>query len=67
MRVDDDHCLRFAGVQDDVKGEPSTLKMMGEINEDLESTLFPELRQITKMEDGTTDDMHDVCNYIYWA
>ena len=29
--------------------------------------MFPDLRVITNMPDASTDDMHNVCNYIVWA
>ena len=34
---------------------------------DLEATLFRDLRTLTNMPNASTDDMHDVCNYLYWA
>ena len=33
----------------------------------METTLFPELRILTNMPDASTDEMHNVCNYIFWA
>ena len=41
--------------------------MIEEISADLEATLFPELREITNMTDASTEEMHNVCNYIGWA
>ena len=41
--------------------------MLSEIDADLESTLFPDLRVLTNMPDADTDEMHTVCNYIVWA
>ena len=41
--------------------------MLARINLDLETTLFRDLRKLTNMPDASTDDMHDVCNYLYWA
>lgn len=41
--------------------------MYDQIDADLEATLFADLRQLTEMPDASTNDMHNVCNYIYWA
>ena len=41
--------------------------MISEINSDMETTLFPELRKLAQMPDADTDTMNDLCNYIYWA
>ena len=41
--------------------------MYDQVDADLEATLFPELRILTDMPDASTDDMHNVCNYIFWA
>ena len=40
--------------------------MQKQIDEDLEKTLFPDLRKLTNMPNNTTDEMHNVCNYIMW-
>ena len=37
------------------------------IDFDMESDFFPRLRLMTNMTDASTDDMYDVCNYLYWA
>ena len=67
IHVDDDDCHRFDGLLDAVKNDAATQEYLNQVNADLEATLFPELRKITNMTDASTDDMHDVCNYIYWA
>ena len=41
--------------------------MLARIDQDLEATLFRDLRELTNMPTASTDDMHDVCNYLYWA
>ena len=61
------HCPRLSQIIDDVNAQSATKAMLAKIDSDLESTLFPELRQITKMPDATTKDMHDVCSYLFWA
>ena len=41
--------------------------MLARIDQDLEATLFRDLRELTNMPTASTNDMHDVCNYLYWA
>lgn len=41
--------------------------MHDQIDADMESDFFPRLRQMTNMTDADTEDMYDVCNYLYWA
>lgn len=67
LHLSDDDCDRFAQLLDDVKAAEATQTYLGEVDDDLETTWFPELRQITDMPDATTSDMHDVCNYLTWA
>ena len=67
IHVSDDDCSRFAEILDTVKVNEDTKAMMDQINADLEKTFFPDLRVLTNMPDASTDDMHDVCNYIIWA
>ena len=67
LHVSDEDCARFAEILDTVKVDEETKKMMDQIDADLEKTLFPDLRVITNMPDATTEDMHNVCNYIVWA
>ena len=50
-----------------VKNDEQTVKMLADIDADLELTLFPHLRLLTQMPDASTKDMHKVCSYIYWA
>lgn len=67
LHVDNHNCERFGEVLKKVKRDRATEAMLAQVDADLEATLFPELRQITNMTDATTSDMHNVCNYIYWA
>ena len=67
VHVGDENCARFAQISDAVKADPAVVQMLAEIDRDLEATLFPELRELTEMPDASTKDMHDVCNYLYWA
>ena len=67
VHVTDEDCARFAGIVDSVKADSDTSAMMGQVDADMEATLFPELRILTNMPDASTEDMHDVCNYIFWA
>ena len=41
--------------------------MHKQVNADNEGDFFPRLRVMTGMADATTDDLNDVCNYLYWA
>ena len=41
--------------------------MYDRIDADLEANLFPELRTLANMPNASTKEMHDVCNYLYWA
>ena len=50
-----------------VKEDEQTVKMLAEIDADLEQTLFPHLRILAQMPDASTKEMHKVCSYIYWA
>ena len=67
LHLSDDDCQRFEQLVDDVKYADATQQYLSEVNNDLETTWFPELREITDMPDSSTDDMHDVCNYLVWA
>ena len=67
VHVTDDDCSRFNEILGTVEADSDVAAMMDQIDADLETTLFPELRIITNMTDASTEDMHDVCNYIYWA
>jgi hypothetical protein len=67
IHIVDENCARFAGILDTVKATEDTTAMLDQINTDLEATIFPELRVITNMPDADTDEMHNVCNYIFWA
>ena len=67
MHTDVNNCNRFAELDDDIENNPATLTMISEINSDMETTLFPELRKLAQMPDADTDTMNDLCNYIYWA
>ena len=62
-----DDCARMNDILEAVKTDKETKEMMDQIDADLELTLFPELRKMTKMPDASTDEMHNVCNYIFWA
>lgn len=67
LHVDDESCSRFAQILAAVENNKETVELYAQIDADLEQTLFPELRKLTEMPDATTNDMHNVCNYIYWA
>ena len=40
--------------------------MLDQIDSDLEKTLFPELRQKTGMFEASTEEMHELCDYLDW-
>ena len=65
MHLDDENCLRYQQVLDDVELKRGSY--LDEVDSDLELTLFPDLREIVGMPDASTDEMHNVCNYLYWA
>ena len=52
---------------DDCENNVDSKQMYEQLDADLEATIFPELRELAGMPDATTDDMHNVCNYLYWA
>ena len=67
LHVSDDNCNRFDSMLKDTKNNGEAKAMYDRIDADLEATLFPELRILTGMTDASTTDMHNVCNYLYWA
>ena len=67
LHTDKNNCNRFKELDEDVENNPATLTMMSEIDADMETTLFPELRKLAEMPDTDTATMNDLCNYIYWA
>ena len=67
IHVHDGNCARFAEILDTVAASDDISAMEDQISLDLEATLFPQLRQLTNMTDASTNEMHNVCNYIVWA
>ena len=67
LHVTEDHCERLGEVFDTVAASDAIKAMTDSISLDLEATFFPWLRSVTNMTDASTDEMHNVCNYIVWA
>ena len=67
LHLTNKNCNRFAQIQAAVESNKETVEMYAQIDADLEQTLFTELRILAEMPDATTHNMHNVCNYIYWA
>ena len=67
MHVVNNNCPRLKGMLKDTRYNTASKVMYEQIDADLEATLFPELRELTNMLDTGTKEMHNVCNYIYWA
>jgi hypothetical protein len=61
------NCARFEQIQAAASINPEILQMRHLIDADNEVDFFPRLRLMTNMTDASTDDMNDVCNYLYWA
>ena len=61
------NCERFEAIQDYASDYENIDDMHENIDFDMESDFFPRLRLMTNMTDASTDDMYDVCNYLYWA
>ena len=67
MHLRDDNCPRFRQILKAVEDHPNVKHISKQIDDDLERTLFGELRLLTNMTDASTEEMHRVCDYIYWA
>ena len=67
IHLGEDNCPRFEQVTKAIEADPSVVKLLEEVNQDLEVSFFPELRKLTNMPDADTEKMNDVCNYIYWS
>ena len=61
------NCPRFGQILKAVKDHPNVRKINKQIDDDLERTLFGDLRLLTNMTDASTEEMHNLCSYIYWA
>lgn len=59
-------CPRLDQIQKAMKADSEAVFLQKQIDDDLESTLFPELRKLTGKTDADTEEMHNVCNYIMW-
>ena len=66
IHLNDEDCGRFADIVDTISAESHNSAMKDQIDADLKATLFPEPLIFTNMPDASTDEMHDVCNYISW-
>lgn len=62
-----DNCPRFKSIQSFASAYPTVVAMHEQVDADNEEDFFPRLRTMTGMVDATTDDLNDVCNYLYWA
>ena len=67
IHVHNENCARFDEINHTVAASDDISAMEDQISLDLEATLFPQLRQLTNMTDASTNEMHNVCNYIVWA
>ena len=67
QHIREENCPRYGQLLDDVKNHKQTKLMLKRIDADLEKTLFEELRKLTGMHKASTEEMHHVCNYLYWA
>ena len=63
----DENCPRFIEIQDYAAAEKAITEMRLKISNDMEKDFFPRLRKMTNMTDASTDQMLDVCTYLYWA
>ena len=64
---DKKYCTLYEGLESDIKGSQDFSDLMKLIDEDLEATVFPKLREWGDFPDAETEEMHDICNYILWA
>ena len=63
----EDNCPRFEQVTKAIEADPSVVKLLEEVNQDLEVSFFPELRKLVNMPDADTEKLTSLCNYFYWA
>lgn len=61
------NCDRFEDIQAAASSDPEVRQMRAGIDADNERDFFPRLRAMTNMTDATTEELNDVCNYLYWA
>ena len=66
LHLTDDNCPRLSQMLDKVENHYVTKQMMAQIDKDLEKTLFPDLRELANLPDASTQEMHNLCDYIYW-
>ena len=67
IRVSEDNCPRFDQVLRAVQADPAVVKMIEDVNQDLEAAFFPELRKLVNMPDADAEKLTSLCNYFYWA
>ena len=63
----DANCPRFIEIQNYAAADPAINEMKRKVSLDMETDFFPRLRKMTNMTDASTDELLDVCTYLYWA
>ena len=63
----DGTCPRYTQVSDDVEDSDETLGFKERMNRVLEAYIYPKMREQASMPDATSDEMSDVCTYVWWA
>lgn len=60
-------CKRYSMLQERTKSSNSVAWWHKEMNSVLEDSIYPKLRNLTDMPDADSNEMSDVCTYIFWA